>query len=402
MILITNNLLILVIKSADPEDCEKDYLHCGVTIKRKHMPIYMDVHIVPGVKAGHVAEAHRMDLVHQEEYGCKCMTYWIDEGRESIFCLIDAPDKQAVEEMHGKAHGLIPNKIIEVSSGLVESFLGRIYDPSEVETTADGLKVFSDASFRILLVTKITDPILLQYKLGADKANELLNLHNNIIRIQLKTYAGREVEHRGSGFIISFASAANAISCALAIQKDMQESNADLTSFKIGINGGEPVEKSNNLFGDTIQFAKYMCAISNTFQIAVASSVKELLSNDYFENGEDEFLTLSLQDEILLELLFNNLEMNWQNPDFDITDYCHSMAMSKSQLYRKTIALTGLAPNLLLKAFRLEKAKELMKKQQHNISQITFDSGFASPSYFTKCFKKQYDLLPATYIDLLH
>ncbi|CAN5578628.1 hypothetical protein BH10BAC3_BH10BAC3_13660 [soil metagenome] len=366
------------------------------------MPIYMDVHIVPGVKARNVAEAHYKDLLHQDEYGCKCMTYWIDEERESIFCLVEAPDKNAVVEMHGKAHGLIPNKIIEVSSGLVESFLGRIYDPTEVETTADGLKIFTDASFRVLLVTKITDPILLQYKLGAERANELLNLHNNIIRKHQAALDGREVEHRGTGFIISFASAAKAISCALAIQKDMQECNGDLTSFSIGINGGEPVEKSNKLFGNTIQLAKYICAIAKNFQIAVASSVKELVSNDYFKNGEDKFLTLSSQDEILLELLFSKLEMNWQNPDFDITDYCHSMAMSKSQLYRKTIALTGLAPNLLLKEFRLEKAKELMKKQQHNISQITFDSGFASPSYFTKCFKKQYDLLPATYIELLH
>src|SRR6185503_5503058 len=125
------------------------------------MPIYMDVHIVPGVKAKDVAEAHRKDLLHQEEHACKCMTYWIDEERENIFCLIEAPNKEAVAEMHNKAHGLVPNKIIEVSSNLVESFLGRIYDPEQAEITEDGLKVFADPSFRILLVTKIADPVLL-------------------------------------------------------------------------------------------------------------------------------------------------------------------------------------------------------------------------------------------------
>src|ERR1700760_735172 len=108
------------------------------------MPIYMDVHIVPGVKAQDVAEAHRKDLLHQEEHGCKCMTYWIDEQRENIFCLIEAPTKEAVEEMHKQAHGLIPNKIIEVNNTLVESFLGRIYDPENAETTNEGLKVFTD------------------------------------------------------------------------------------------------------------------------------------------------------------------------------------------------------------------------------------------------------------------
>ena len=366
------------------------------------MPIYMDVHIVPGVKAKDVAEAHRKDLLHQEEFECKCMTYWIDEQRENIFCLIEAPDKQAVAEMHSKAHGLIPNKIIEVSNELVESFLGRIYDPSDAEISDEGLKVFSDPSFRILLVTKITDPVLLQYRSGMETANELLSRHNNIIRKNLALHGGGEVEHGGSGFIISFASAARAVSCALAIQKEMPVDDAEAIGLKIGINAGEPVGKTNKLFGDTIQLAGYLCTITKNLQICLASPVKELVSKDHFQNKGNQFLTLSPQDESLLELLFSKLEENWQNPDFDIDDYCLAMAMSKSQLYRKTIALTGLSPNLLLKEFRLERAKELMKKQHYNISQITFDSGFTSPSYFTKCFKKKYGLLPMAYLDLLH
>ena len=148
----------------------------------------MDVHIVPGVKAKDVAEAHKMDLLHQAEYGCKAMTYWVDEKRETIFCLVEAPEKYAVEEMHRKAHGLIPNKIIEVSSEVVESFLGRIYDPAEAETTDEGLKIFNDPSFRILVITSTTDPVLLQYKLCPEKTNELMHTQNNIIRKELATH----------------------------------------------------------------------------------------------------------------------------------------------------------------------------------------------------------------------
>jgi AraC-like DNA-binding protein len=362
----------------------------------------MDVHIVPGVKARDVAEAHRLDLMHQGEYECKCMTYWIDEERENIFCLIEAPDKKAVEEMHNRAHGLIPNKIIEVSSNLVESFLGRIYDPSDAETSDEGLKIFKDPSFRILLVTEIIDPILLQYKLGIEKANELLNLHNNVIRKNLAIHGGREAEHGGTGFIASFASGAKAISCASAILKELGDTDADVTGLRIGINAGEPVEKSDKLFGDTIRLAKHLCAIAQNLQVAITSGVKELVSKDHFQNAGKKILTLAPQDEVLLELLFSKLEENWQDPDFNVTDYCQAMAMSKSQLYRKTIELSGLSPNLLLKEFRLEKAKDLIKKQRYSISQITFDSGFTSPSYFTKCFKKKYGLLPVAYLDLLH
>jgi AraC-like DNA-binding protein len=304
--------------------------------------------------------------------------------------------------MHKKAHGLIPNKIIEVNSAIVESFLGRIYDPSNAQITDDGLKVFSDPSFRILLVTQSIDPNLLKHKLGAEKTAELLNLHTVIIRQNILQHAGSEVEHEGSGFIISFSSAAKAAACALAIQKDMQDSRLDALEFKIAINAGEPVENSNKLFGDTIQFAMNMCGIAANLQVVITSCVKELISKDFFHNNKKNFLILHPQDENLLQLLFSKLEENWQDADFDIADYCHSTAMSQSQLYRKTISLTGLSPNLLLKEFRLEKAKELMRKQRYNIAQVTFDSGFTSASYFTKCFKKKYGLLPMAYLELLH
>jgi AraC-like DNA-binding protein len=222
------------------------------------------------------------------------------------------------------------------------------------------------------------------------------------VRKNLQGHGGREVEHKGSGFIISFSSASKAVACALAIRQEVHGTHANEFGFRIALNGGEPIEKGNQLFGDTIQFADSLCFIAGNFQIAVASQVKELVSKDFFQNKKNNFLTLKPYDENLLQLLFSKLEENWRDTDFDITDYCHATAMSTSQLYRKTISLTGLSPNLLLKEYRLEKAKELMQKQHHNIAQITFDSGFTSPSYFTKCFKKKYGLLPMAYLDLLH
>ena len=215
-------------------------------------------------------------------------------------------------------------------------------------------------------------------------------------------HGGREVEHEGNGFIVSFTSATKAVTCALAIQKDFEGIGSEGMELKIGINAGEPVEKSNSLFGDTIEFAKNLCAIAKNRQVAIASNVKELVSKDYQLNGRNDLLTLSPQDEKFLELLFLKLKEHWQDSEFDVDDYSRDMAMSTSQLYRKTIALTGLSPNILLKEYRLEKAKELMKKQRYNIAQITFESGFTSPSYFTKCFKKKYNLLPMSYLDLLH
>lgn len=366
------------------------------------MPIYMDIHTIPGVKARSVAEAHRLDMMHQHSYECTCMTYWVDEERESIFCLIDAPSKEAVEELHSKAHGLIPNKVIEVNPGIVSSFLGRIYDPEDAVVIGDGLKVFAEPSYRVLLMMSMPDPVLLQHEMGPEKAGELTHLYNEIVRKHIGQYEGTEVEYEGNCFIVSFRAAAKALSCAVAIQQVMQDTAAAHEGIRYAIHGGEPVGNSDTLFGDTLQLAGYMCMMAGNNRIALSAVVKELLIKDHFQLKEHNLLALSPQDEILLRGLFEQLDKNWQEPEFDVDDYCKAMAMSKSQLYRKSIQLTGYSPNILLKEFRLERAKALLRKKPYSIAQITFDSGFSSPSYFTKCFKKKFGLLPMAYLEYLH
>lgn len=83
----------------------------------------MDLHIAPGVTAKEVAEAHVLDVRIQNKYCCKAMTYWLDEDKGSVFCLIEAPDKESVMALHGAAHGLIPNEIIQVNTDVVTAFL---------------------------------------------------------------------------------------------------------------------------------------------------------------------------------------------------------------------------------------------------------------------------------------
>ena len=94
------------------------------------MPLYMDRHDGLNATAKSLAEAHQLDLKVQNKFRCKAHTYWYDEDKQIAFCLIEAPDKKAVEEMHRNSHGLVGNQIIEVQSNIVEYFLGRISDPA--------------------------------------------------------------------------------------------------------------------------------------------------------------------------------------------------------------------------------------------------------------------------------
>lgn len=80
------------------------------------MPLFMDVHHkVEGATAEAVAAAHEKDLEVQGKYGVKYLKYWLDEGTGRIFCLVDAPSKEAAIAVHREAHGLCADEIFEVT-----------------------------------------------------------------------------------------------------------------------------------------------------------------------------------------------------------------------------------------------------------------------------------------------
>lgn len=360
----------------------------------------MDLHIVPGVTARQVAEAHLLDVKIQDHFLCKAMTYWLDEDKGRVFCLIEAPDKESVREMHEKAHGLIPNEIIEVNTDVVSAFLGRIQDPEDaVRQPATNLKVFSDPGFRVILFTKTTDSRLLAHTLGRERTQELLLLYSTIVREQCRNYGGREVYSREEGFVVSFSNPLHAMDCALAIRKKLVNTSG-ASGLHIALHAGVPVDKDDVIFGRTIRFAEFLCGLGKPGQIVMSSAVRNLFKdNDWNLNvGLDNARWLTGTEDIFIQSLLGVLGAHWHNPEFDIPDFCKVMSVSKSQLYRKCIAVTGMSPKMLLREYRLQQALHLLRNEQRNISETTFDTGFSSPSYFTKCFQKRFGLQPLAYL----
>ncbi len=83
------------------------------------MPIFMDIHKnVEHVTVEGVAEAHMKDLEVQEKHRVKYLKYWFNEKDGTIFCLVDAPNKEAAEAVHREAHGLVAQEIIKVKAGV--------------------------------------------------------------------------------------------------------------------------------------------------------------------------------------------------------------------------------------------------------------------------------------------
>ena len=78
----------------------------------------MDVHHhVEGLTAEAVAGAHQKDLETQDRHGVNYLKYWFDEGSGKVFCLVEAPNKEAAMAVHREAHGLVADEITEVKEG---------------------------------------------------------------------------------------------------------------------------------------------------------------------------------------------------------------------------------------------------------------------------------------------
>lgn len=82
------------------------------------MPLFMDIHNhIEGLTADAVAHAHQADLATQEKHGVKYHRYWFDEATGKVFCLVEAPNKEAAIAVHREAHGLVADELIEVKEG---------------------------------------------------------------------------------------------------------------------------------------------------------------------------------------------------------------------------------------------------------------------------------------------
>jgi hypothetical protein len=82
------------------------------------MKTYLDIHEhVEGLTTDAVAGAHARDLEIQDKYGAKFLKYWYDLSTSKVFCLIEAPSKEAAIAVHREAHGLLADQVIEVKEG---------------------------------------------------------------------------------------------------------------------------------------------------------------------------------------------------------------------------------------------------------------------------------------------
>ncbi len=100
------------------------------------------------------------------------------------------------------------------------------------------------------------------------------------------------------------------------------------------------------------------------------------------------------QEEVFLNNIIETIEKYIDDSQFGVDQFGRELGLSRSQLNRKMQALVNRSPNQFIRSYRLEKAKQLIEKNAGTIAEISYDVGFSSPSYFSKCFQEEFGFTP--------
>lgn len=247
------------------------------------MPLYMDIHTIdPATPWEDIAKAHMADVSVQDDHDVDYVKYWFNQDCGKLFCLVDAPSKEAAHCVHQQAHGLLAEKLIEVDPDLLDSFMGAVGVNGGGAALIPGARgeTDRDSGVRTVMFTDIVGSTEMCSRHGDDVAIQMLGVHDRVVRDALAANAGREVKHTGDGIMAAFHSPACAVRGASHIQRGLADHNGNgaihPVVVRIGISAGEPVTQADDLFGSTVQLAARLCAQAEPGQILVSNVIADL------------------------------------------------------------------------------------------------------------------------------
>ncbi|MEQ9310707.1 MAG: alpha/beta fold hydrolase [Balneolaceae bacterium] len=238
-------------------------------------------------------------------------------------------------------------------------------------------------------------------------------------------YRGKIVQFNQNAFTAIFEGPSKATHCSIDLVKAVQKWNAQLA---VGIYVKEAAIDETQLESeDTERFFDPVIQNVQLNEVVITQTVKYLLSGAGLTFAEypkklvvpgGEVLSLfKIKDQIeqkaqteefvqriefsrndsFLENVLQSIDNHLDDESFSVEVLSREVGMSERQLQRKIKKVTNKTPNQLIMTVRLHRAKELILTRKDNFSEITYQTGFSSPSYFSKCFKKEFGKSPSQF-----
>lgn len=361
------------------------------------MPLFMDFHKIENVTIEDVKTAHIADRSVQDKYKVKYHQFWVNEEAGTVFCLMEGPDEESCEAVHQEAHGNIACAMTEVEKGFYGVMMG------ETKKTDGGLVTNEndtvDLGYRNILfasvygVTTATNLEDLSQLRTPHKARQLISK-------KITQYNGRRLKWNTDDSLIGvFNDPSDAMKCAVDIKDSLAKTDvADpKVLLKLGLSAAQPVTAKGDFFKDALKLAHCLSVIAPEDHILISSLLAQLCKEDMFLQQTGSIKQLTQQDEEFALKLFGIAEERLSDCNFSIDVLSNGVCVSRPQLYRKITALTGKSPNDFIRTLRMVKAMFLLRQKSANISEVAYEVGFTTPSYFTKCFLEKFGCTPSAF-----
>jgi AraC-like DNA-binding protein len=300
------------------------------------------------------------------------------------------PSKEACKSVQREAHGQMACNIIEVQPGDYTHYLGLFENHQKHRALIDDNH--PDTGFRVFVALDLVCSTNAQFTKAL-----------NSFRQYIEQYHGSLLQQPDKGIQIIFTSTFAALKFSMAVLKEFEEHNpvnsgaVELNEISIGVTAADPVnEHTDQFFSEAFKVAQRLSKVARPGQVIISQRVRESLQ---FENHTNSYLqvvkVVDYRQEKFLDRLIEVSDENLSLNSFNVQSLGRHIGLSRPQLYRKLTTLTGLSPKDFLRELRLKKAVSLINNRYGNISEIALEVGYASPSYFSKSFKKRFGKLPS-------
>ncbi|MBS4032854.1 MAG: response regulator [Ignavibacterium sp.] len=163
------------------------------------------------------------------------------------------------------------------------------------------------------------------------------------------------------------------------------------------------VTKESRLEGLESGADDYMTKPFNNEELAVRiknlieqrKNLREKFSKEI--NVQPAGLASNTLDEEFMKKIYERINQNLGNPNYDTDHLANELYISRRQLHRKLQALTGHTPGEFMRTLRMKQAAKMLLEKRFSITQIAYEVGFGSPAQFTRAFKKHFDCLPSEF-----
>jgi|GEM_PF-3141042 len=336
----------------------------------------------------------REELNKNKGQNVAVIRFWFNKHQKKAIGIVHTEDKEMLKNLIQDNEQKFSVEIIEIQQESFDRITGQL---NRLTQTVDERKP------GFVLCRRISpEPIEME---ESKRFKDLLDGFHQTTKDIVFHFGGEDIASSNDYMLVYFNNLEDALHCSLKLRRAFDDCRQKVHACKVSMNIGISLNDFENAgrepFEKSIQAARRLSYINSNL-IMLGYSLKghfQMLIQEFGADNRIRLLTYA--EEKFLNKLMDCLEQKWQDENFQVLDIGRHLNCSKSKIYRQMMDLIGQSPNHFIREYRLNRSIDLIRSRRNNISEIAFEAGFSSPSYFSHCFQNRFGLRPGDFMELM-